>query len=337
MENEPLFRQYNLLKNYLKKFNTIKSTNSLPYIKTTKKELQQGDSAFEINNIRQWFFTMGDIKENNQSNLFDWPLTEAVIQFQKRLGIKQNGIITKPLIAAMNVPIEKRIEAIMVNMERSRWVPEKLQKDYLLVNIPDYKLHVIENDSIIFSMNAVVGKSQNKTVVFYGLMKYIVFSPYWNIPASILKKETLPAIRLNRNYLTQHDMEWHAGGIRQKPGPNNSLGLVKFLFPNNHSIYLHDTPAKSLFDEDIRAFSHGCIRIAEAKKLAMYLLRKDSSWNEGKIADAMNSGKEQTVALEKTIPVIIAYFTAWVDRDGKINFRKDIYNRDSRLIRLIME
>jgi len=132
-------------------------------------------------------------------------------------------------------------------------------------------------------------------------------------------------------------MEWNGNSVRQKPGPNNSLGLVKFLFPNSHSIYLHDTPSKSLFNETDRAFSHGCIRIAEPKKLAVYLLRNDPKWDENAITAAMNSGKEQTVTLSETVPVFIAYFTAWVGRDGKLNLRKDVYKRDSQLAKMILE
>ncbi|MBL0355575.1 MAG: L,D-transpeptidase family protein [Chitinophagaceae bacterium] len=212
----------------------------------------------------------------------------------------------------------------------------RITKKYLLINIPDYKLYVLENDSIAFNMNVVVGKSQHKTVVFNDELKYIVFSPYWNVPTSILKKEILPAIRRNRNYLASHNMEWNGGSVRQKPGPDNSLGLVKFLFPNSHSIYLHDSPAKSLFNETSRAFSHGCIRVSEPKKLAAYLLRNDPGWNDSSITAAMNNGKEQTVTLSKTVPVFIAYFTAWVDREGRLNFRKDVYSRDSRLLQMIL-
>ncbi len=337
LNNEPVYRQYHLLKKYLKDYKEIKQKNNLPLIKWDKKKLVQGDSAAAIASIRQWLYTMGDIEGDNKSAVFDLQLSDGVKSLQNRLGLKEDGIIGESLITEMNYPVEKRIESIMVNMERCRWVPVSLQKDYLVVNIPEYKLHVIENDSLAFSMNVVVGKSQHKTVVFNGEMKYIVFSPYWNIPASILKNETMPAIRRNPNYLARHNMEWNGGIIRQKPGPDNSLGLVKFLFPNSHSIYLHDTPAKSLFGEDNRAFSHGCIRLAEAKKLALYLLRKDDKWNEAAVTAAMNSGTEQTVTLKKPVPVFIAYFTAWVNRAGKINFRKDVYNRDSRLIKLILE
>jgi murein L,D-transpeptidase YcbB/YkuD len=212
-----------------------------------------------------------------------------------------------------------------------------MKENHLIVNIPEFKLHAIENDSLIWSMNVVVGKSQHKTVIFNGDIKYVVFSPYWNIPASIMKNETLPAIRKNKNYLRNHDMEWNGNGIRQKPGPNNSLGLVKFLFPNSHSIYLHDSPAKSLFNESSRAFSHGCIRVAEAQKLAQYLLKYDSSWTDQKIVEAMYARKEKYVTLQQPVPVFIAYFTCWVNKIGHLQFRKDIYNRDARLVKMVLQ
>jgi len=337
LENEPVYKQYPLLKAYLKKYNDLKQNNILPKIKSDKKKLQPGDSSNTIGSVREWLFIMGDIAENNQSNLFDIPLSDGIKTFQIRTGIAENGQITPAVIAEMNYPLEKRIETIIVNMERCRWVPATVQKNYLFVNIPAYKLYVVENDSLAFNMNVVVGKSQHKTAVFNGDVKYVVFSPYWNIPASIMKNETLPAIRRNSRYLAQHNMEWNGNQIRQKPGPNNSLGLVKFLFPNSHSIYLHDTPAKSLFNETNRAFSHGCIRLAEPKKLASYLLRNDSTWNDATITAAMESGIEKTVILKKTTPVFIAYFTSWVDKYGKINFRNDVYSRDSRLAELIMK
>src|SRR5690606_29116751 len=159
---------------------------------------------------------------------------------------------------------------ILVNMERSRWLPMSVKSDYLVVNIPEFRLHVYEEDSLVWSCNVVVGKSVNKTVVFHGDVKYIVFSPYWNVPPSIVRNEIVPGMKRDKNYISRHNMEitGQAGGltvVRQKPGPSNSLGLVKFLFPNSHNIYLHDSPAKSLFNEESRAFSHGCIRVSEPK------------------------------------------------------------------------
>ena len=333
----PMYRQYNLLKDYLKKYNGIKNPSALLAIKGNKKLYKLLDSAAVIADIRERLFLLEDIATNNHSMVFDSLLAAGVKQFERRLGYKEDGIINATLLAEMNFPIKKRIEQILVNMERSRWVPVELKSDYLLVNIPEYKLHVYQQDSLLFSMNAVVGKNQNKTVIFNGDMKYIVFSPYWNIPSSILNKEVLPGIKKNSNYLTQHNMDWNGGNVRQKPGANNSLGLVKFLFPNTHSIYLHDSPAKSLFFENARAFSHGCIRLAEPKKLAEYLLRNDSNWNNEKITSAMNGRSERYVTLKKTVPVFIAYFTAWVDRQGKLNFRNDVYKRDERLAKMILD
>ena len=337
LENLPMYRQYNLLKNYLKKYNVINSPTEFITIKGNKKTYRLADSASVISDIRKRLFLLEDIATNNNSNIFDNELQDAVKKFERRLGYKEDGIVNATLINEMNYPIQKRIEQILVNMERSRWVPAQLNSDYLLVNIPEYKLHVYEHDSLAFSMNVVVGKNQNKTVIFNGDMKHIVFNPYWNIPASILKREVLPGIKRNANYLTQHNMEWNGGNVRQKPGSNNSLGLVKFLFPNTHSIYLHDSPAKSLFNENTRAFSHGCIRLAEPKKLAAYLLRNDINWTNENITNAMNGKKEQYVTLKKSVPVFIGYFTAWVDRQGKLNFRNDVYKRDNRLAKMILE
>jgi murein L,D-transpeptidase YcbB/YkuD len=337
LQNTPVYRQYNLLKEYLKKYNNLKAQGPQTIIKGDKKIYKLKDSCVTVSAIRQRLFLLGDMEADTQSNIFDDSLQTGIKKFEQRLGYKEDGVVNKVLLAEMNYPVDKRIEQIMVNMERSRWVPVAVKNDFLLINIPEYKLHVYEQDSLAFSMNVVVGKDEHKTVIFNGDMKYIVFSPYWNIPASILKNETLPAMKKNNNYLAQHNMEWNGGNIRQKPGPNNSLGLVKFLFPNTHSIYLHDSPAKSLFNEDKRAFSHGCIRLAEPKKLAIYLLRNNAAWNKTKITAAMNKGVEQYVTLKTTVPVFIAYFTAWVDRQGKLNFRNDVYKRDSRLAKMILK
>jgi L,D-transpeptidase YcbB len=335
LENAPVYRQYYLRKDYLKKYKALEAadTSVIP----ANQSFKQGDSSASIRKIRHKLFLYADIAEDNNSAVVDEALNAAVKSFQQRTGLTVNGAVSSSLINELNIPVHKRIEQILVNMERSRWVPENQQPDYLLINIPEYKMHVYENDSLAWDMNVVVGKDQHRTVIFNGDMKYIVFSPYWNIPASILKNETLPAIKRNPNYLASHNMEWNGGNVRQKPGPNNSLGLVKFLFPNSHAIYLHDSPAKSLFNETNRAFSHGCIRLSDPKKLAIYLLRNDSAWNEPKITAAMNKGKEQYVTLKKTVPVFIAYFTAWVARDGKLNFRNDIYKRDTRLSDMILK
>jgi murein L,D-transpeptidase YcbB/YkuD len=189
---------------------------------------------------------------------------------------------------------------------------------------------------IDFQSPVVVGTTMNKTVIFSGKMSYIVFSPYWNLPQSIIEKEVKPGIAKNRNYLANHNMEWNNGQVRQKPGVKNSLGLVKFMFPNSNNIYLHDTPSKSLFAKETRAFSHGCIRVGKPRDLALAILKNDKNWTPEKIDAAMHAGKENTYVLKNKIPVYIGYFTAWVDDKGEINFYDDVYQRDERLSNLIL-
>jgi murein L,D-transpeptidase YcbB/YkuD len=333
----PINRQYYLLKDYLRKYKMVASADTVQ-IKVNKNDIfKLHDTAAMVLAIRTKLFLLGDLRINTLTPIFDSSLHKAVQHFQERHGLKKTGIVKVAEVAELNVTIQKRIEQIMANMERSRWLLNELKENYILVNIPEFKLHVIEKNSLQWSMNVVVGKSQHKTAVFNGTINCVVFSPYWNIPSSIKKNEILPAIRRNKNYLRIHNMEWNGNNIRQKPGPNNALGLVKFLFPNTHSIYLHDSPAKSLFNESSRAFSHGCIRVAEAKKLAEYLLRYDSSWTEEKIVQAMNAGKEKYVNLQRVVPVYITYFTSWVNEEGILHFRKDIYNRDTRLIQMLLQ
>jgi murein L,D-transpeptidase YcbB/YkuD len=296
-----------------------------------------GDSSTTVRLIRKRLLQSADLATDNNSAVFDAELETGIKRFQHRYGLKEDGIAGKNLLTEMSYPVEKRIEQLIVNMERCRWLPVALRKDYFVVNIPEFRFHAYENDSLVWSMKVVVGKSIHQTAIFNGTMKYVVFAPYWNIPPGIMRKETLPALRRNSNYLVNNHMEWNGNAIRQKPGPWNALGKVKFLFPNSHNIYLHDTPAKSLFEQDQRAFSHGCIRVEQPRRLAQYVLRHQPEWTEQRIDSAMNGEKELYVNLKHPIPVLIAYFTAWVDQDGYLNFRKDLYNKDSRLAKMIME
>lgn len=335
--DEPVYRQYGLLKKYLKRYRDIETKNGWETIKPGKKKYEQGDSSLVISQIRERLFLLGDMDTATNSPVYDEGLVKGIKAFQKRLGLKQDGIIGANFFKEINYPVSQRIEQIIVNMERCRWLPEQPEGDYLAVNIPEFSLHAYHNDSLLWSMNVVVGKAVHETVIFSGELKYIVFSPYWNVPASILQKEILPAVKRNPNYLSRQNMEWNGNSVRQKPGSNNALGLVKFLFPNSYNIYLHDTPAKSLFEQDKRAFSHGCIRVSKARDLAKWLLRNYPDWTDEKIDKAMSAGKEQYFTLKETIPVFIAYFTSWVDREGKLNFREDIYKRDSRLAKMIIE
>ena len=336
---EPVYRQYHLLKDYLKKYRALRPDTSSINLTARSNGYHLGDSSRMIFIIKQKLYMLGDLDSVSATNstVFDSSLFKAVKNFQKRHGLTVNGIIAKSTVAQLNVPLQKRIEQIMINMERCRWLPIDVKGNYVAVNIPEYALHVYHDDSLLWNMDVVVGREVNKTIVFSGTLQYIVFSPYWNVPASILKKEILPAIKRNRNYLAKNHMEFYSGGnVRQKPGPWNSLGQVKILFPNSHSIYFHDTPSKHLFGETKRDFSHGCIRLSDPKKFAMYLLQDDMNWTENKIDSAMQSGKEQYVTLKKTLPVFITYFTSWVDRQGQLNFREDIYDRDSNLAELLI-
>ncbi len=337
MKNEPLYRQYGLLKENLKKYRAIQAGSGWKQIKADKKTYRIGDSSKVIADIREHLFLVGDLTVNNGSPLYDHELEESIKKFQKRYGLTEDGVIGRSFIEELNYPIEKRIEQLIVNMERCRWLPLALRKDYIVVNIPEYSFHAFENDTLAWSMKVVVGTELNKTAVFSGMMNNVVFSPYWNVPPGIMAKEVLPAISRNSNYLEKNHMEWNGKSVRQKPGPWNALGKVKFLFPNSHSIYLHDTPSKSLFSRDQRAFSHGCIRVEDPRRLAIYVLRNQPEWSEEKIDEAMNAEKEMYVKISQPVPVIITYLTAWVNSKGELNFRKDIYKRDSRLAKMIIE
>jgi murein L,D-transpeptidase YcbB/YkuD len=324
-------RQYNLLKDYLLKYYEIEKAGGWKQLTLNKKTFKQGDTSSLIPTIKHRLYLSGDLQKDDTSKFFDGNMEMAVKDFEHRYGFKEDGEITASLIREMNRPVKERLEQILINMERIRWMPAQPESDYLLVNIPEFKLHVYEKGKHFFDMNVVVGKVANNTVIFTGNLKYVVFSPYWNVPTSILVKEVQPAIRRNKNYLNRNHMEWYGSGVRQKPGPWNALGLVKFLFPNNYNIYLHDTPSKNLFKEEKRTFSHGCIRIAEPKWLAQFLLRNDPAWDSLKIVNAMNAGKEQFVTLKEKVPVFVGYFTAWVGQDGKLNFRDDVYGHDKKM------
>lgn len=329
---EPVSKQYNQLKKYLIQYYTLEKSGSWkPIPAADQKVFKPGDTAASIAAIRQQLFVLGDMPVNDSSLIYDEALKAAVMAYQHRFGLAEDGAIGPAVLREMNITLEDRIKQILINMERVRWMPAEPSSDYLLVNIPEFRLHVYEDGVYKFNMNVVVGSTAHNTVIFSGNMKYIVFSPYWNIPNSIIKNEILPGIKRNSNYLSSHNMEWNNGSVRQKPGPKNSLGLVKFLFPNSYNIYLHDTPSKSLFGESSRAFSHGCIRLSQPAVLANFLLRKDSSWNQKTIDSAMHAGKEKYVTLKPEVPVVIGYFTSFVDKDGKLNFRNDVYGEDKKV------
>lgn len=335
-----LFSQYYKLRDVLLRYREIEKKGGWNPIDLDPKlkAYKPGDTAKAIQQIRERLFITGDIRENNMSNKYDPELVEAVKKYQKRNGYNSGKLILPKHIREMNVPIAERIKKIIVNMERCRWISPEFAtaKEYISINIPSFKLSMVRNGQEEFESPVIVGDSVTKTVIFSGMLSYIVFSPYWKLPQSIIDNEVKPGMARHKNYLQTHHMEWNNGHVRQKPGKNNSLGLVKFIFPNTDDIYMHDSPAKSLFSKESRAFSHGCIRVKKARELAIIILRDSPDWTPEKINKAMNSGKESTCNLKNKIPVYIGYLTAWVDAQGEINFYDDIYQMDDRLTDLLI-
>jgi len=334
---EPLNPLYQSLRRKLVQYDKIADNGEWDSIKISPKaKYKPGDSSVVIGALKKRLAVYDENQISDSTNRYDSAFAELVKRSQKSFGLKEDGIIDKPLIDQLNVPIKARIEQMLINLERMRWLPEKPDSNRIVVNIPEFMLHVLENNKQVMKMNIVVGKEGSGTVIFNDELKYIVFSPYWNVPRSIVKNEIVPAMKRNKNYLQSHHMEvtGNSGGlpvVRQLPGAWNSLGRVKFLFPNNYNIYFHDTPEKDLFSREKRAYSHGCIRLSDPVKMAEYLLRNDSSWTAVKIKDAMMQGKEKWVTLKTPVPVYISYYTAWVDGTGLLNFRDDIYSHDKQM------
>ena len=333
---EDVNESYKSLKDQLAKYLEIAKNGGWPQVTSVKKSLKKGRSSPEIAVIKKILLATGDLTVADTSQIFSDTLELAVKNFQERHGYKPSGIISDSIIKEMNVPVVKRIQQILMNMDRTRWLASEPKGNLIVVNIPEFVLHLYEGKQKVFDIDVVVGKEGHNTMMFNGDLNQVVFSPYWNVPTSIVTKELLPSMAKNRNYLASQNMEitGEEDGvpvIRQLPGAKNALGKVKFLFPNSFNIYLHDTPSKSLFEKDKRAYSHGCIRVKEPEKLANYILRNQPEWTPEKIREAMNSGDEKFVKVKDPIPVVITYYTAWVDEQGRLNFRGDIYGHDANL------
>ena len=339
---EPLHPQYTRLKAQLKRYFALDTLVRWdPIALGDHKKLEPEDTASFVPDIRERLMVLGDLVSGMDtlflsSPVYDSTLVAAMKRFQERHGLATDGVVGNGVIRALNVSPAERVRTMLINMERLRWVPETYAPDLILVNIPEFRMHIFENGQEAWSMDVVVGAGATRTVIFSDTLSNIVFSPYWGVPSSIVRNEILPAMRKNPNYLAKKGMERIGGSdtnplIRQKPGAGNALGRVKFLFPNSYSIYFHDTPSKGGFARESRAFSHGCIRLSRPRELAEYLLRNDTVWTTEKIKEAMFSGKETYVGLKEKRPVTIGYFTAWVSADGRLNFRDDVYGHDERL------
>ena len=333
---EDVNESYKALKDQLDKYLSIAKNGGWSQVNSVKKPLKKGTSSPEIAIIKKRLMITGDLATNDTSQVFNDTLVTAVKNFQARHGFSETGVINDSLIKEMNIPVTQRIEQLLMNMDRMRWLANEPTGNLIVVNIPEFVLHVYEGKQKAFDIDVVVGKEGHNTMMFNGDLNQVVFSPYWNVPPSIVAKEILPAMEKNPNYIAKENMEITGNDdglpvVRQKPGAGNALGKVKFLFPNSFNIYFHDTPSKSLFNRDTRAYSHGCIRLKEPEKFANYVLRNQPEWTPEKISEAMNSGEEKYVKVKDPIPVIITYYTAWVDENGRLNFRQDIYGHDEKL------
>jgi len=325
-----------------------------PEIPFASPSLKKGMRDGRIPAIRQRLAVLGDLPagENINDDFFDAALVRAVLSFQTRHGLDADGVIGAKTIGAFNVSPAKRVRQIEINLERLRWSFRNPGKRYLLVNIANFELDVVEEGETVMTMRVVVGKPFWDTPVFSKKMSYLVLNPPWNIPRSIAVEEILPKVRRDRQYLLKNNIrvlrngstiqgqqlqaiEWSRLSIdnfpyqlRQDPGPANPLGSIKFMFPNEFDVYLHDSPNKGLFQRSVRAFSHGCIRIEKPVELAIHLLRDSQKWTRETLLAAIREGREQTVPLPQPLPVHLLYLTAWVDGKQTVQFRDDIYGRD---------
>ena len=285
---------------------------------------------------------------------FDAGLAAAVSRFQARHGLTADGIAGARTIEDLNVPIAARIVQLRVNLERARWLLHDIGDAFVAVNIAGFELYYIRDGKIAWDTRVQVGKPFRATPVFRSRITYLVFNPTWTVPPGILAKDILPAQKRDRSTLAKKGLEvldmkgnpvaadridWdHVSAqhfpylLRQAPGPDNALGRVKFMFPNEHAVYLHDTPSKSLFDKEDRAFSSGCIRVADPLRLAEILLDGQAGWSRAEIDRAVAAGTTRSVSLAKPVPVWLTYWTAWVDADGIVEFRRDLYDRDARVL-----
>jgi len=326
----PAHPQYVALSEALVKHRRIASAGGWPSL-PPGTTMRPGRRAPHAAILRARLQASGDYGGVGAGDVHDKALVAALKSFQRRHGLKPDGVVNRETLGALNVPVEDRIRQIELNLERWRWQGWVSAERSILVNIPTFRLHAYEGGREALAMRVITGKGDSPTPILAEAMTHVVFSPHWNIPPNILETEILPAVRRDPGYLARHNMEMVGGDggirIRQRPGPRNSLGLVKFLFPNPFHVYLHDTPSDGLFARTRRTLSHGCIRLEKPEELARFVLR-GSDWDDGRIARAMRSGQERFVKLDETIPVTVVYFTAWVDADGAVLFGPDVYRHD---------
>ncbi|MEN6320781.1 MAG: L,D-transpeptidase family protein [Syntrophaceae bacterium] len=350
----PHYPGYIKLKEKLSEYRNIAENGGWPRIPQGAK-LYRGAHGKQVAALRKRLILSGYLKSmgGKKSNIFNREIEAAVRIFQKSHGLKDDGRVGRPTLEALNVTVEKRIRQIALNMDRMRWLPSDIGKRFIFVNVADFRLQITEDEHPIMDMKIIAGKKEQRSCVLSAKMKYLELNPFWKVPDSIATKEILPQVKKNTGYLKNRNIRvfwnWNDNAkeidprkinwsrvmaknfkykLRQDPGPGNPLGRVKFIFPNACDIYLHDTPTRHLFGREHRAFSHGCIRIEKPVELATYLLQNKETWTRKKILAEIKKGKRQVVTLPEPMNVHIFYGTAWVDRNGLLQFRNDIYHID---------
>jgi murein L,D-transpeptidase YcbB/YkuD len=351
---QPQHEFYVRLKRALADYRALEAAGGWPPI-AAGETLRVGMEDPRVVTVRQRLKRTADLAESaGDGPLFDETLEQAVKVFQYRHGLGSDGVIGKGTLAALNVPVAQRIDEIRVNLERARWVLHQADPDAVYVNVAGAMAYVTRGGKVAWMTRVMVGKPYRKTPLFRDDISYLVLNPTWTAPYSIATKDILPAVQKNPAYLAERNItvldrsgkpvnpasiDWSSLSrsnfpytLRQEPGPNNALGRIKFMFPNEHAVYLHDTPSRSLFERDVRTFSSGCIRVEKPLELAEILINDPEHWSLGKLEAAVASGETRTVRINPPEAVYLTYWTAAVDDDGELNFSRDVYDRDPAVL-----
>ena len=325
----PAHPEYAALRRWLATYRRIAQAGGWPAV-DAKKSLRLGDRGPQVAQLAARLVASGDLTQAGDE--FDVSVDRAVRHFQSLQGLSLDGVVGARTRAELNITAAVRVRQIELNLERWRWLPSDLGDPHALINIPAFSLAVTEHGRTVMAMRIVVGKDYLRTPIFSGNITQVILSPDWNVPDSIADKELWPREHRTPGYFASEHIEVLRGGkLRQTPGPWNSLGLIKFNIPNQYGVYLHDTPAKSLFEESNRAFSHGCMRIEKPVDLAEWLLRDRPEWPRDRIVQESQRGIKTMIDVRKPLPAHVLYWTAFSDASGELHFAPDIYRRDGPL------
>lgn len=355
-------QQYRTLKETLQRYRQIRTEGGWPQV-SNESRMEIGDSGARVRTLHRHLKITGDLQADPwlPDDRFSAPLEAAVKRFQRRHGLNADGVVGSRTLKALNIPVETRILQLMLNMERWRWLPEDLGSRYVIVNIPAFELRLVDHRTETLSMRVIVGRKKRPTPVLFSRLTYLEVNPYWNVPQKIARKDLLPKIQANPEFLVRQGIQvfdsWQEDApqldplainwtnlsenhfpyrLRQIPAARNALGRIKFMFPNAQSVYIHDTPGKSLFRKARRLFSSGCVRVEDPMALAVQLL-KDQQWTRRRLEKYSAAHQNSAIALRTPVPVYLVYFTAWTDAGGRIHFSEDIYDHDRDLLLALLK